>query len=56
MLKNVKKIEVLPYHRLGVEKYKKLGINYGLEGVQEPSKESIDMAKKILEIKGENND
>lgn len=55
-LKNVKKIELLPYHGLGVEKYKKLGINYKLTNIQEPSKELIDKVKQVLEIKGENND
>lgn len=47
-LSNVEKIEVLPYHTLGVVKYKKLGINYPLEGVKAPSKEDVARAKAIL--------
>lgn len=47
-LKNVKKIEVLPYHTMGVGKYAELGIEYRLNGVKEPTKEEIERAEKIL--------
>lgn len=47
-LKNVEKVEVLPYHTLGKSKYDKLGIPYSLNGVPVPSREQIEKAKKIL--------
>lgn len=47
-LKTVEKVEVLPYHTLGVVKYEKLGIEYPLKDVQAPSKESVARAKEIL--------
>jgi pyruvate formate lyase activating enzyme len=47
-LKTVEKVEVLPYHSLGVVKYEKLGLEYPLEGVQAPTKERVANAKRIL--------
>ena len=47
-LKTVEKVEVLPYHTLGIVKYEKLGIAYPLEGVQAPTKERVLNAKRIL--------
>ena len=47
-LKTVEKVEVLPYHTMGVNKYEKLGYDYPLKGVTPPSKERIENAKKIL--------
>ncbi len=47
-LKNIKKIEVLPYHTLGVFKWKELGIPYSLEGIDPPTTERIENARKIL--------
>ncbi|WP_024614410.1 pyruvate formate-lyase-activating protein [Clostridium sp. Ade.TY] len=44
---NVEKVELLPYHLLGVNKYEKIGIKYPLEGVEAMDKEVI---KKYYEI------
>ena len=48
-LNTVKRVEVLPYHTLGVFKWEQLGVPYTLEGVNAPSKESIEKANQILE-------
>lgn len=48
-LKNVERLDILPYHTLGVFKWKELGIPYGLEGVDPPSSEQVKLAKQILE-------
>ena len=44
---NVEKVELLPYHLLGVNKYEKLNIKYPLEGVEAMDKELI---KKYYDI------
>lgn len=47
-LDNIKKIEVLPYHSMGVAKYEKLKIDYKLKDVEPPTKDSMLLAQKIL--------
>lgn len=47
-LSNVKALDVLPYHTLGVAKYHQLGIPYTLEGVEPLSKEQAVEAKKLI--------
>ncbi|MCR5153417.1 MAG: pyruvate formate lyase-activating protein [Lachnospiraceae bacterium] len=47
-LKTVKKVEVLPYHTLGLSKWEKLGIPYPLDGVHVPSEELVCKAEEIL--------
>ena len=47
-LKTVEKVEVLPYHTLGIAKYRSLGIAYPLEGVRPPERERIKNAREIL--------
>ena len=50
-LKNIERIDVLPYHTLGTFKYEKLGIKYPLADVPTPTKERVDNARKILNAK-----
>lgn len=49
-LKTVKRVEILPYHTMGVFKYDKLGIKYPLEGVPTPSEEEVRQAEELLHI------
>lgn len=50
-LKNVEKVEILPYHTLGLFKWEELGINYPLDGVPTPTEEQVKRAKELLGIK-----
>ena len=47
-LDNVERIDVLPYHTLGIYKYEKLGIDYPLKDVNPPTAERVENAKRIL--------
>lgn len=48
-LKNLKGLDVLPYHTMGVNKYKELGIPYKLEGVEAlPKSEAVKAKEYIL--------
>lgn len=49
-LKTVSKVEILPYHTLGLEKWKKLKFDYPLEGVKTPTKEEVKKAEELLGI------
>ncbi|WP_413378565.1 pyruvate formate-lyase-activating protein [Alkalihalobacillus sp. 1P02AB] len=47
-LTNVEKVEVLPYHQMGVYKWEALGYPYPLKGIDSPSRELIEKAESIL--------
>ena len=47
--KNVKRIDLLPYHTLGVPKYDKLGIPYKLKDVEALTNDKLEQLKKILD-------
>ena len=49
-LKNVEKVEILPYHDLGKFKWEILGDKYELENVKSPTNEDIQKAKNLLGI------
>lgn len=51
-LKNVRKIEVLPYHTMGTVKYQQMGLKYALEGLEPPTKQQVETAEAIL-VRGE---
>ena len=47
-LSNIKALDVLPYHIMGITKYEQLGMAYPLEGVPPATKDQAAMAKKII--------
>ncbi|WP_035289588.1 pyruvate formate-lyase-activating protein [Clostridium sp. KNHs214] len=47
-VKNVEKIELLPYHTLGIQKYKKLGIKYALEDVDAMDKDICNKFQDLI--------
>lgn len=47
-LTNVKKVEVLPYHKLGVYKWEVLGHEYPLKNIEPPSDKKVAEAQQIL--------
>jgi pyruvate formate lyase activating enzyme len=50
-LKNVKKIEVLPFHKMGEFKWDDLNYKYHLKDTEPPSEELINKVKEILGAK-----
>lgn len=46
--KNLKGIEVLPYHNMGLKKYESLGIDYPLKGVKPLTKEDAKGARAVI--------
>lgn len=50
-LKNVEKVEILPYHKLGVYKWETLGLNYQLKDIEPPANESVQHAYQLLTAK-----
>lgn len=47
-LKNVDRVELLPYHTLGVHKWENMGFEYELKDVPDATTEDIEKASKIL--------
>lgn len=46
--KNIKALDILPYHNMGEKKYEELGIDYALKGMRNMTKEEAINAKKIV--------
>jgi pyruvate formate lyase activating enzyme len=47
-LPGVKRIHLLPYHRLGQDKYDGLGRDYLMRGILPPTNEHMQMLKKLV--------
>ena len=47
--KMIERVEILPYHTLGVHKYEAMGWDYTLKGVKENTPEQLERAKAIFD-------
>ncbi len=47
-LANVQKIEILPYHKLGIYKWETLGYEYSLTDIEPPSEKQVAAAYEML--------
>ena len=53
-LKNVEKIELLPFHQLGTHKWEEMNLEYPLKDIKEPTAEEMKDARQIFRDKGLN--
>ena len=49
---NLKRIDLLPYHKIGSSKYARFGMEYRMNGVEQPSAERMKEVKKFFEETG----
>ena len=50
-LPTVRRVEILPYHTLGLFKWQNLGIPYPLDGVRVPTAEEVETAEQLLHVR-----
>ena len=48
MYQMIQRVEILPYHTLGVHKYEAMNKEYMLKGVKENTPEQIEKAEKLF--------
>ncbi|WP_096087565.1 pyruvate formate-lyase-activating protein [Agaribacterium haliotis] len=53
-MKNVKKVDILPYHRIGKTKWAEMGLDYPLGNLEPPTRESIEWVVGMLKGYGLN--
>lgn len=51
-LKNKYPVSILPYHKIGSQKYSRFSIEYKMDGVEEPSREHVEKIKNTIETAG----
>jgi pyruvate formate lyase activating enzyme len=49
-LRNVERLEILPYHRMGVYKWQQMNKVYPLEGIETPTEQEVERARAIIEL------
>lgn len=49
-MSNIQKLEIQPYHKLGIHKYESLGWKYELEGVEQNTPEQLKIANDIFKL------
>lgn len=48
----VERVEVLPFHNMGADKWEKIGLNYELKDTFPPSQESVEHVRSIFRSRG----
>ena len=51
-LRNVERVEVLAFHKLGQEKYADLGLRFSLADAPTPSREQLNAVKQTMRDQG----
>lgn len=49
---NVERVEVLPFHNMGADKWHELNLQYDLEDVKPPTEESVAFTKNVFRSRG----
>jgi pyruvate formate lyase activating enzyme len=51
-LHNVRRVTILPYHKTGVQKFRRLGMECVLESLEPPTQQQLDAAAAVFESAG----
>ena len=51
-LNNIDRLEILPYHTMGVHKWENMGLTYDLKDVRDANDEDVARAAEIIERYG----
>ncbi|HCO68598.1 MAG TPA: pyruvate formate lyase-activating protein [Dysgonomonas sp.] len=50
--RNIERVDILPFHQMGLHKWEQIGKDYKMKNVRTPSKEEIDRAEHIFKSYG----